>query len=155
MGKESKTARASQVTTKVEKKVIPDDVLVRDLRNHRASALYPTVPQVDALLRTYDGLIDTFTGTFAELVRMLAHEIVTLNAALTAEKEQTVNALLVRIDNLQLKNDAQRIIIEGYQAAQQAQKQAVAEAPYADDLVARYTEEAGLTVDQGKDSIGG
>ncbi len=54
---ESKTARASAVKEVREKKVIPDEVYIKNLRTDIASGLYPQAEGAKALLRAYDALI--------------------------------------------------------------------------------------------------
>lgn len=54
MSKVSKTAKASEVQVKHEKKVISDEELIRQLRLDRESHIYPSTQGADALLRAYD-----------------------------------------------------------------------------------------------------
>jgi hypothetical protein len=58
MSKESKTARASAVTAKVEKKVISDEQYIKNLRNDLDAKLYVSQEGARALLGAYDKLLD-------------------------------------------------------------------------------------------------
>lgn len=57
MSKVSKTARASMAQTVGEKKVISDEVYVKNLRNDVASGLYVAQEGAKALLRAYDAAL--------------------------------------------------------------------------------------------------
>jgi hypothetical protein len=64
MSKESKTARASMAAgqAKVEKKVLSDADLIKNLRLEVSSGLYPTIQGSHALLREYDKLLEYANG---------------------------------------------------------------------------------------------
>jgi 6-phosphogluconate dehydrogenase (decarboxylating) len=57
MSKISKTAKASMKGPAVAKKERTDEELIKELRNDRASHIWPSVPAIDALLRAYDTLL--------------------------------------------------------------------------------------------------
>jgi chromosome segregation ATPase len=99
---ESKTAKASKVVEKFEKKVIPDAELIRLLRIDRASGLYPTTQGTDALLRAFDAeratvtrLADSTSALLkrAEEAEMIVEELRTRIAELETELEETKSAL--------------------------------------------------------------
>jgi hypothetical protein len=63
---ESKTARASAVKEKTDKKVISDEELIRNLRIEVDSNIYPSQQGTLALLRAYDSLKLLWTALLAE-----------------------------------------------------------------------------------------
>jgi len=77
MSKVSKTARASSGMQVTQKKVVPDDQLVKMYRDGRSARLWPALEQSDAVLRTLDAA---------------NQEIVTLTSDLAASKAALVTA---------------------------------------------------------------
>lgn len=71
-GKISKTARASAGMQATKKIVIPDDELIKNLRNEVASGLYPTSQGSHALLRAYDAALAQMDGMRSAYDGMLA-----------------------------------------------------------------------------------
>lgn len=100
MSKVSKTARASMASTIGEKKVIPDDVLVKQYREGREARLWPSLESSDAVLRMLDVTI-----------RALA-----ASEALTAEKQSLLDETLAEVIVLKtefdtlLKNAAEQVV---------------------------------------------
>jgi hypothetical protein len=94
---ESKTAKASKVVEKLEKKVIPDTELIRLLRIDRASGLYPTTQGTDALLRAYDSSLAE-----KESREIVMEELHTRIAELETELEETKSALRVEFENTEI-----------------------------------------------------
>lgn len=68
MSKVSKTARASMIGPDTTKKIErTDEQLITELRNDRASHIWPSCPAIDALLRAYDAALVELQRTYDDV----------------------------------------------------------------------------------------
>lgn len=100
MSKTSKTARASAVADRFEKKVIPDEVYIKNLRNDLDSGLYVAQEGARALLRAYDqalGWVNEANDKLGGAEKTLANKVIENealyknNQALTAELQAALS----------------------------------------------------------------
>lgn len=89
MSKVSKTARASAVSSVGEKKVISDEVYIKNLRNDVASGIYVSQEGAKALLRAYDAALVTINELNVQVNGVVEQDEVLKEtiAVLSAENE--------------------------------------------------------------------
>lgn len=92
MSKVSKTARASAGMMHTEKKVIPDEVYIKNLRNDLDSGLYVAQEGARTLLRAYDAALAKLTE-MTDSLKIAAAE----NHAIQ-ESEQALKAQVAELE---------------------------------------------------------
>lgn len=112
----SKTARASMVQTVGEKKVIPDEVYIRNLRYDVNNGIHATQEGAKALLRAYDAALNTI-GELNERVNLLEID--------GKSQESLIKDLIAAKDKLQaefdtlLKNAVEQVVATAEATLQQ------------------------------------